>query len=95
CKKEDIIENTESYFDSSINELKREVNLGKKTEIANNLIDTDKNALKNKENIDHKEEPNFRNEIYDWTRDDDTYVNFIINDGEVNKCIDVPGKNTL
>ncbi|SBT85984.1 STP1 protein [Plasmodium malariae] len=95
CKKEDIIENTESYFDSSINELKREVNLGKKTEIANNLIDTDKNVLENKENIDHKEEPNFRNEINDWTRDDDTYVNFIINDEEVNKSIDVPGKNTL
>ncbi|SBS98610.1 STP1 protein, partial [Plasmodium malariae] len=79
CKKEHFIESSESYFDSSLKEWKRETNLTKVSEIIKSITNDKGYISENKENTDHIEE-NFRKDIADWISEEDKYINFIVND---------------
>ncbi|SBT86420.1 STP1 protein [Plasmodium malariae] len=84
CKKERFIENSESYFDSSINEWKREANSTKVSEIIKSTTNVKGDISENKENTDHIEE-NFRKDIVHWISEEDKYINFIVNNEQVDK----------
>ncbi|KAI4840532.1 hypothetical protein MKS88_001261 [Plasmodium brasilianum] len=97
CTKEVNFDNRESYLDSSINEWKAEVYSGNKQEITENIIEYNNNDIKNKRNKElhaHIGNENFRNEIEDWTRENDIYANSIVNDGTIKKSHDITERHT-
>ncbi|SBT00881.1 STP1 protein, partial [Plasmodium malariae] len=92
CKKEECIENRESYFDNFINECKSEENSDRKKQIIQDIRDTNCNILessKNKKIHDYKGEECFRENIEDWIREDDSYSNSTINNNIVGKSDDI------
>ncbi|KAI4833799.1 uncharacterized protein MKS88_000219 [Plasmodium brasilianum] len=97
CTKEVNFNNRESYFDSSINEWKAEVYSDNKQEITENIIEYNNNDIENKRNKElhaHIGNENFRNEIEDWTRENDIYANSIVNDGTIKKSHDIAQRHT-
>ncbi|KAI4834037.1 uncharacterized protein MKS88_000183 [Plasmodium brasilianum] len=74
CKKEEYIENGESYFDSFIAELKEKEYYDCNPEFLEDITEVNRDDLENIENIDNKE-ASFRNEIENWITEYDTYVN--------------------
>ncbi|SBS94614.1 STP1 protein, partial [Plasmodium malariae] len=81
CEKEDFIENEESHLNSSINEWKAEINLGRKSYVAKEIIDVNSDILEDRENAKihaYLREKSFNKEIEDWIREeDDTLTNSI------------------
>ncbi|SBS92523.1 STP1 protein [Plasmodium malariae] len=88
CTKEVNFDNRESYLNSSINEWKAEVYSGNKQEITENITEYNNNDIENKRNKElhaHIGNDNFRNEIEEWTRENDLYASSIVNDGTIKK----------
>ncbi|KAI4841409.1 STP1 protein [Plasmodium brasilianum] len=81
CKKEENTENSESYLDNSINDCKLGKNIDGKSGITENINKDIGNVLEymeNKESYSNKGEP-FIQELNDWIREENTYINFINN----------------
>ncbi|SBT87577.1 STP1 protein [Plasmodium malariae] len=98
CKKEVDFENSESYLDSSINEMKAEEYSDKRQKITEKIIEyncNDLEKIRNKEIHAYTEEDNFMNQIEHWIREDDTHVNSIDNDGKVKKSDDIEENHIL
>ncbi|SBT85559.1 STP1 protein [Plasmodium malariae] len=98
CKKEVDFENSESYLDSSINEMKAEEYSDKRQKITEKIIEyncNDLEKIRNKEIHAYTEEDNFMNQIEHWIREDDTHVNSIDDDGKVKKSDDIEEKHIL
>ncbi|SCP03045.1 STP1 protein [Plasmodium malariae] len=82
CRKEENIENNESYLDSSIYECKIEKNSYVKSEIIEDINEDKGNVLEYRENEDiyeNKGRHTFIHELNDWIREDNTYINSIKN----------------
>ncbi|SBS99752.1 STP1 protein, partial [Plasmodium malariae] len=95
-KKEVNFDNRESILDISINEWKTKKYSGNKKEITENTIEYINSDIKNKRNNEfhtHIGKDSFRNEIEDWTGEDDLYANSIVNNGTVEKSIDIEEKH--
>ncbi|SBT85901.1 STP1 protein [Plasmodium malariae] len=92
CKKEEYIENKESHFDNSINEWMTEVNSDIKPEIEKNLADVNGDVLgniKNNKNYDYEGEDCFREELKEWIRENDAYINSLDSDNNIDECYQV------
>ncbi|KAI4841142.1 hypothetical protein MKS88_000377 [Plasmodium brasilianum] len=82
CRKEENIENNESYLDSSIYECKIEKNSYVKSEIIEDINEDKGNVLEYRENeeiYENKGRHTFIQELNDWIREDNTYINSIKN----------------
>ncbi|KAI4841577.1 STP1 protein [Plasmodium brasilianum] len=96
CKKEVNLENRESFLDISINEWKTKKYSGNKQEITENTIEYINSDIENRRNNEfhtHIEKDSFRNEIEDWIGEDDLYASSIVNNGTVEKSIDIAEKH--
>ncbi|SBT87654.1 STP1 protein [Plasmodium malariae] len=83
CRKEENIENNESYLDSSIYECKIEKNSYAKSEIIEDINEDKGNVLEYRKNEDIYESKGghtFIHELNDWIREDNTYINSIKNE---------------
>ncbi|SBS99490.1 STP1 protein [Plasmodium malariae] len=79
CRKE---ENSESYLDNSINDCKLGKNIDGNSGITENINKDIGNVLEykeNKESYSNKGEEPFIQELNDWIREENTYINFINN----------------
>ncbi|SBS96072.1 STP1 protein [Plasmodium malariae] len=95
CKKEVYFENRESFLDISINEWKTQKYSGNKQEITENTIEYINSDIENKRNKEfhtHIGKESFENEIKDWIVEDDLYASSIVNNGTVEKSIDIAKK---
>ncbi|SBT85900.1 STP1 protein [Plasmodium malariae] len=96
CKKEVNLENRESFLDISINEWKTKKYSGNKQEITENTIEYINSDIENRRNNEfhtHIGKDSFRNEIEDWIGEDDLYASSIVNNGTVEKSIDIAEKH--
>ncbi|KAI4834043.1 STP1 protein [Plasmodium brasilianum] len=96
CKKEVYFENRELFLDISINEWKTQKYSGNKQEITENTIEYINSDIENKRNKEfhtHIRRDSFRNEIEDWIGEDDLYARSIVNNGTVEKSIDIAEKH--
>ncbi|SBS99435.1 hypothetical protein PMALA_069930 [Plasmodium malariae] len=85
-KKEDFIENQESHLDSSINDLKTEINLERKSDVTKEIIKVNGNVLENNENRQIRAyigEKSFSQEVEDWINEVDIPENSIYNENSV------------
>ncbi|KAI4836003.1 STP1 protein [Plasmodium brasilianum] len=95
-KKEVNFDNRESFLDISINEWKTQKYSRNKQEITENTteyINSDIENKRNKEFHTHIRKDSFRNEIEDWIGEDDLYARSIVNNGTVEKSIDIAEKH--
>ncbi|SBT01725.1 hypothetical protein PMALA_083090 [Plasmodium malariae] len=60
-----------------------------------NLINFKGDVSENKKNIGHIGGENFRKEIDDWISEDNTNVNFTVNDEKLNKTVEISGTHIL
>ncbi|KAI4841153.1 hypothetical protein MKS88_000388 [Plasmodium brasilianum] len=98
CKNEVNFENSESYFDSSLNELKKRLSSDKIPEITENIIEYSSNDLgyrQNKEIHAHIGNDSFRNEIENLIREDNKYGNYVVNYGALDKYDEIEEKQIL
>ncbi|SBT85615.1 STP1 protein [Plasmodium malariae] len=82
CRKEENTENSESYLDNSINDCKLGKNIYGNSGITENINKDIGNVLEymeNKESYSNKVEEPFIQELNDWIREENTYINFINN----------------
>ncbi|SBT01592.1 STP1 protein [Plasmodium malariae] len=82
CRKEENTENSESYLDNSINDSKLGKNIDGNSGITENINKDIGNVLEyreNKESYSNKGEEPFIQELNDWIREENTYINFINN----------------
>ncbi|SBT85433.1 STP1 protein [Plasmodium malariae] len=89
-------EDWESFLDISINEWKTKKYSGNKQEITENTIEYINSDIENKRNNKfhtHIGKDGFRNEIEDWIGEDNLYASSIINNGTVEKSIDIAEKH--
>ncbi|KAI4837520.1 STP1 protein [Plasmodium brasilianum] len=92
CKNEEYIENMESHFDNSINECITGKNLDIKPEIEENLTDISGDVLgniKNNKNYAYEGEDYFREELKEWIRENDAYINSLDSDNNIDECYQV------
>ncbi|SBT85814.1 STP1 protein [Plasmodium malariae] len=92
CKNEEYIENMESHFDNSINECITGKNLDIKPEIEENLTDINGDVLgniKNNKNYAYEGEDCFREELKEWIRENDAYINSLDSDNNIDECYQV------
>ncbi|KAI4837506.1 hypothetical protein MKS88_003983 [Plasmodium brasilianum] len=92
CKNEEYIENMESHFDNSINECITGKNLDIKPEIEENLTDINGDVLgniKNNKNYTYEGEDCFREELKEWIRENDAYINSLDSDNNIDECYQV------
>ncbi|SBT01328.1 STP1 protein [Plasmodium malariae] len=94
--KEVNFDNRESFLDISINEWKTKKYSGNKQEITENTIEYINSDIENKRNKEfhtHIGKDSFENEIKDWIVEDDLYASSIVNNGTVEKSIDIAEKH--
>ncbi|SBS98795.1 STP1 protein, partial [Plasmodium malariae] len=72
CKKEDNLENRESYLDNSITKFKKKEKLENKTEDIENISAVNRDVLKHKENRSYTTNDRFTKEIDNWIKVDKT-----------------------
>ncbi|SBT85983.1 STP1 protein [Plasmodium malariae] len=92
CKNEEYIENMESHFDNSINECITGKNLDIKPEIEENLTDINGDVLgniKNNKNYTYEGEDCFKEELKEWIRENDAYINSLDSDNNIDECYQV------
>ncbi|SBT86086.1 STP1 protein [Plasmodium malariae] len=92
CKNEEYIENMESDFDNSINECITGKNLDIKPKIEENLTDINGDVLgniKNNKNYTYEGEDCFREELKEWIRENDAYINSLDSDNNIDECYQV------
>ncbi|SBT00280.1 STP1 protein [Plasmodium malariae] len=95
-KKEVNFDNRESFLDISINEWKTKKYSGNKQEITENTIEYINSDIENKRNKEfhtHIDKESFEKEIKDWIVEDDLYASSIVNNGTVEKSIDIEEKH--
>ncbi|KAI4840332.1 STP1 protein [Plasmodium brasilianum] len=88
CNKEDFIENNESMFDISINECIKKYDSDRKSKITENIAEAKENILMytgNKKIHSYKDEDRYSQELEDWIREDDAYLNAINIENEISK----------
>ncbi|SBS96328.1 STP1 protein [Plasmodium malariae] len=88
CNKEDFIENNESMFDISINECIKKYDSDIKSNITENIAEANENILMytgNKKIHSYKDEDRYSQELEDWIREDDAYLNAINIENEISK----------
>ncbi|SBS98603.1 STP1 protein [Plasmodium malariae] len=98
CIKEERIDNRESYFDNSINECKLEENSDRNKQIIEHIIETNCNILesrRNKKIHDNKSQECFRENVEDWIKEDDSFLNSTLNKNVIDKSNDIKEKYFL
>ncbi|SCN45330.1 STP1 protein [Plasmodium malariae] len=83
CEKEENLENKESHLDNSINERKTVQNSHRKIGITEHIVELNSNILedkKNNESHNYAKEYSFIKDINDWIKEEDIYINFLLNE---------------